>query len=100
MLPGVPASEVFRQNVEFYKEVDIEFNLPFAGHGLGLYIHEKPMLAAMDDTPLAPNMVFAVETRVRWPGVQGFHIEDLVVIRGDGPEIITKFMDTSRLLEL
>jgi Xaa-Pro aminopeptidase len=58
------------------------------------------MLAAVDDTPLAPNMVFAVETRVRWPGVHGFHIEDLVVIRNDGPEIITNFMETSRLLEL
>ena len=97
---GVNANEVYRQNVEFYKEADIEFSLPFAGHGLGLYIHEMPMLAAYDDTPLAPNMVFAVETRVRWPGVQGFHIEDLVVIREEGPEIITTFMDTSRLLEL
>ena len=100
MAPGTPANEVFRQNKEFYKEADIEFNLPFAGHGLGLYIHEMPMLADYDGTPLAPNMVFAVETRVRWPGVEGFHIEDLVVIREDGPEIITKFMDTSRLMEL
>ena len=58
------------------------------------------MLAAYDETPLEPNMAFAVETRVRWPGVQGFHIEDLVVIREDGPEIITKFMDTTRLMEL
>ena len=100
MKPGVPANEVYRQNVAFYKEADIEFNLPFAGHGLGLYNHEMPMLAEYDDTPLVPNMAFAVETRVRWPGVQGFHIEDLVVIREDGPEIITKFMDTSRLMEL
>lgn len=100
MMPGIPGNEVYRNNVKFYKEADIEFSLPFAGHGLGLYIHEMPMLAAYDDTPLAPNMAFAVETRVRWPGVQGFHIEDLVIIREDGPEIITKFMDTSRLLEL
>ena len=100
MKPGVPANEVYRQNVAFYNEADIEFNLPFAGHGLGLYIHEMPMLAEYDGTPLVPNMAFAVETRVRWPGVQGFHIEDLVVIREDGPEIITKFMDTSRLMEL
>ena len=100
MVPGTPANEVFRQNKEFYKKADIEFNLPFAGHGLGLYIHEMPMLADYDGTPLTTNMVFAVETRVRWPGVQGFHIEDLVVIREDGPEIITKFMDTSQLMEL
>ncbi len=58
------------------------------------------MLAKLDDTPLQPNMVFAVETRVRWPGREGYHIEDLVVIRDDGPEVITTFMDTSRLMEI
>ena len=58
------------------------------------------MLAANDHTVLQPNMVFAVETRVRWPGEQGFHIEDLVVINDDGPEIITTFMNTNELMVL
>ena len=100
MRPGVPASHVYDVNVQAYKEVDIPFSLPFAGHGLGLYIHETPMLAKFDDTPIQPDMVFAVETRVRWPGREGYHIEDLVVIRDDGPEVITTFMDTSRLMEI
>ena len=100
MRPGVLASHVYDVNVQAYKEVEIPFSLPFAGHGVGLYIHEVPMLAKLDDTPLQANMVFAVETRVRWPGREGYHIEDLVVIREDGPEVITTFMDTSRLMEI
>jgi Xaa-Pro aminopeptidase len=45
-------------------------------------------------------MVFAVETRVRWPGKEGYHIEDLVVIEEQGPEVVTTLMDTAELMEL
>ncbi len=100
MRPGVPASEVFDVAAQGYRRVDIPFGLAFAGHGVGLYIHESPMLAANDHTMLQPNMVFAVETRVRWPGEQGFHIEDMVVISDDGPEIVTTFMNTNELMVL
>ena len=58
------------------------------------------MLSADDNTLLQPNMFFAVETRVRWPGQQGFHIEDMIVIRDQGPEVITTFMDTDQLMVL
>ena len=34
----------------------------------------------------------------RWPGREGYHIEDVVVIREDGPELVTTFMDTSELM--
>jgi len=81
MQPGTPASHVFEVASQGYRNVDIPFSLAFAGHGVGLYIHEAPMLAADDHTLLQPNMFFAVETRVRWPGEQGFHIEDMIVIR-------------------
>ena len=100
MRPGTPASEVFEVAAQGYRRVDIPFGLAFAGHGVGLYIHESPMLAANDHTLLQPNMVFAVETRVRWPGEQGFHIEDMVVINDDGPEIVTTFMNTNELMVL
>ena len=47
---------------------------------------------------LRPNMVFSVETRVRWPGREGYHIKDVVVIREDGPELITTFMPMPELM--
>ena len=101
MKPGTPASHVFDVAAKGYERVDIPFKgLAFAGHGVGLYIHEIPMLAADDETILRPNMVFSVETRVRWPGKEGYHIEDVVVIRERGPERVTTFMDTSELMVL
>ena len=100
MTPGTLASEVFEVAVEGYKEVEISFSLSFAGHGVGYAIHETPMLAGDDHTPLEPGMFFSVETRVRWPGKAGYHIEDAVLITKSGPELVTKFMDTSHLMEL
>jgi len=100
MKPGVAAREVFRVAVEEYKRVNIPFSLAFAGHGLGLITHEDLLLSDSESAPLAPNMVFAVETRVRWPGKAGYHIEDLVVIGDRGPKKITTFMDTEELMEL
>ncbi len=43
-------------------------------------------------------MVFSVETRVRWPCREGYHIEDVVMIRENGPEWVTTFMSTSELM--
>ena len=100
MIPGKRASAIFNVAVEAYCRVKIPFALPFAGHGVGLFIHETPMLSADDNTPIQPNMIFSVETRVRWPDREGYHIEDVVVIKEHGPEIVTTFMDTSNLMEL
>ena len=100
MRPGALASDVFKAAVAGYKRADISFSLSFAGHGVGYAIHETPMLAADDDTPLQSGMFFSLETRVRWPGQAGYHIEDAVLITESGPELVTSFMDTSRLMEL
>ena len=100
MKPGTPASEVYQTAVRGYQQVDIAFSLAFAGHAIGLGLHEVPLLSADEHMPLATDMVFCLETRVRWPGKEGYHIEDMIRITDEGPEILTTFMDTSRLLEL
>ena len=89
MRPAHPPATCSRRAVAAYKRADISFSLAFAGHGVGYAIHETPMLAADDDTPLQPGMFFALETRVRWPGQAGYHIEDAVLITEDGPELVT-----------
>jgi len=97
--PGVPANEVFRVASQAYQEADIPFPFSFAGHGIGLSVHEGPILSAQDSTPLAPNMVFSVETRIRQPG-WGYHIEDMLRITDSGIELWTDLMNTSTLMEL
>lgn len=60
------------------------------GHGIGLEVHELPWLSpAKGDVVLQPGMVFSVEPGIYLPGWGGVRIEDLVLLRDDGCEILS-----------
>jgi Xaa-Pro aminopeptidase len=60
------------------------------GHGLGLEVHEKPRLSASDDTILKKNMVVTVEPGIYIAGLGGVRIEEDIVVRIGGCEVLTK----------
>jgi Xaa-Pro aminopeptidase len=69
------------------------------GHGVGLEIHEAPRLSrTAGDAELQAGNVVTVEPGVYLPGELGVRIEDLVVVRDDGAQILSGF--TKELLVL
>jgi Xaa-Pro aminopeptidase len=59
------------------------------GHGVGLEIHEAPRVRAGAGDSIAPGTPLTVEPGVYVPGYGGIRIEDLAVVRPDGPELLT-----------
>jgi Xaa-Pro aminopeptidase len=60
------------------------------GHGTGLAVHEGPRLSPLKEDLLEPGMVFTVEPGIYLPEWGGVRLENMVVLRDDGAEIINK----------
>jgi Xaa-Pro aminopeptidase len=59
------------------------------GHSLGLEIHEAPAISPRSDAVLEENMVVTVEPGIYIPGWGGIRIEDTVIVKNGGCEVIT-----------
>ena len=58
------------------------------GHGVGLDIHELPVIGARSETIIEENMVFTIEPGIYLPEQFGVRIEDTIIVRNDGAEVI------------
>lgn len=99
MRPGVTTDQVasvWPRAEEFGFDSEMEcFGLQF-GHGVGLFLHERPIISRLNslDNPieLKEGMVIALETYC--PAKDGYsaaRIEEEVVVTANGPQIITRF---------
>ncbi len=59
------------------------------GHGVGLAVHEKPRASRLSEDMLEPGMTLTVEPGIYLPGEFGVRLEDLVVVRPGGIEVLT-----------
>ncbi|MEC3918170.1 M24 family metallopeptidase [Nocardia sp. CDC160] len=60
------------------------------GHGVGLQIHEAPGIAKTGTGTLLDGVAVTVEPGVYFPGRGGVRIEDTLVVRKGGPELLTR----------
>jgi len=60
------------------------------GHGIGLEAHEEPYLVAGNDEPLEPGHAFSVEPGIYLAGQYGARIEDIVVCRQGGADVLNE----------
>lgn len=68
------------------------------GHGVGLFIHEQPRVAAGSETVLQSGYVITIEPGVYIPGVGGCRIEDTAIVTTEG--FIDPVTFPKRLIEL
>lgn len=88
--PGVHAFEVDAAAREIVEAEGLGVYFPhLTGHGVGVSVHEAPILDKGVDTVLQPGMVVTVEPGVYLPRVGAARVEDMVLVTASGCELLT-----------
>jgi Xaa-Pro dipeptidase len=90
IVPGRPAKEVFFAVRDEFKRQGLPFGMPHIGHGMGIGLHEYPMLEPHNDTPIEVGMVLNVEPMALIASrKEGYHTEDLAAVTESGVRLLT-----------
>jgi len=89
--PGATCCDIFNSMLKTLEANGASTgNVGRLGHGLGMQLTEWPSLTHLDETVLAPGMLLTLEPGLSIaPGKMMVH-EENIVIREDGPELLTK----------
>ena len=95
--PGNTGAQLFAEATRLHEQHKIPFPYAHNGHGIGLFIHEHPLISPHDNTPYEAGMMTTVETRVRWVGKVGYHMEDLIEVTDGAPILRSDYFDNEKI---
>ena len=88
--PGRPAADLDRFLRDEMRRAG--FGYPHhSGHGVGATFHDQPRIVPYEERPLAEGMVICLEPGAYVEGWGGIRWEVGLVVRRDGPEVLSSF---------
>jgi len=96
--PGNTGAQLFERATRLHEKHAIPFPYAHNGHGIGLQIHEHPLISPHESIPYEAGMMTTVETRVRWPGKVGYHMEDLIEVTESAPILRSDYFDNEDIM--
>lgn len=99
MKAGIRADSLYQIAMNMIKGTGYEsyFYTSF-GHGIGLFVHQRPFVREQSEDILEENVVMTMEPGIYIPGWGGIRIEDDLLIKNDG--CINLALPDKQLLEL
>ncbi|NIM99477.1 MAG: M24 family metallopeptidase [candidate division Zixibacteria bacterium] len=89
--PGVAFQDIDRTARQYIKEKGYGQHFGHGlGHGVGLAVHEEPRVSFDTVGVLQTGMVFTVEPGIYIPDWGGVRIEDMVLVKPEGAEVLTQ----------
>lgn len=91
LIPGALLRDAYTRSMAFVHEAGYPaYNRGHVGHSVGIdsFHEEPPFIGPHSDAIVREGMVLAIEVPTYTPDVGAIMIEDLVVVRADGPELL------------
>ncbi|MCS7167905.1 MAG: Xaa-Pro peptidase family protein [Gemmatales bacterium] len=90
--PGVKAETLHAVALQALQQAAVgDHFLHSTGHGLGLEVHENPILRPGNEQELQPGMVLTIEPGIYFRDWGGVRLEEDVLVTANGYELLSRF---------